>query len=66
MSRMIVFIISNPTRNMDGLKYCFQALSIVSHEGEAEDVLTGLRQKTQYGRPNWEHVFRDVAQVHAG
>ncbi|KAK2176501.1 hypothetical protein NP493_660g01059 [Ridgeia piscesae] len=43
-----------------------QALSIVSHEGEAEDVLTGLRQKTQYGRPNWEHVFRDVAQVHAG
>lgn len=45
---------------------CFQALSIVTHEAEREDILTGLRQKTHYGRPNWEHVFRNTAQVHAG
>lgn len=43
-----------------------QATSIVAHEAEVEDIHTGLRQKTYYGRPNWEHVFRNIAQVHAG
>ncbi|XP_059970959.1 NADPH oxidase 3 [Mesoplodon densirostris] len=41
-----------------------QAFHIALHWDENTDVITGLRQKTFYGRPNWNHEFRQVAYSH--
>ena len=46
--------------------YLFQALNIVTHEEDVYDVITGLKQKTFYGRPNWDDVFANVASENAG
>ncbi|XP_057595531.1 NADPH oxidase 3 [Hippopotamus amphibius kiboko] len=41
-----------------------QAFHIALHWDENTDVITGLRQKTFYGRPNWNHEFQQVAYSH--
>ena len=43
-----------------------QARNIVLHDNEEEDVITGLRQKTNFGRPNWDEIFKTTAQKHKG
>ena len=44
----------------------FQALNIVTHEEDATDVITGLKQKTFYGRPNWNLEFGQIANQNTG
>ena len=44
----------------------FQAQNIVANEEEIYDVVTNLRQKTFYGRPNWDNEFGKIAQEHTG
>ena len=34
------------------------------HEDEAGDAITGLQQKTHYGRPRWSEVFESLATAH--
>uniref|UniRef100_A0A8C8SYJ6 NADPH oxidase 3 n=1 Tax=Pelusios castaneus TaxID=367368 RepID=A0A8C8SYJ6_9SAUR len=41
-----------------------QATHIALHDDEKMDVITGLRQKTFYGRPNWDTEFRQIAGNH--
>ncbi|XP_067398324.1 NADPH oxidase 3 [Emydura macquarii macquarii] len=41
-----------------------QATHIALHDDEKMDVITGLRQKTFYGRPNWDTEFRKIAGNH--
>ena len=41
-----------------------QARTIVIHEDEEEDIITGCRQKTRYGRPEWNKIFGQVARSH--
>lgn len=41
------------------------AKQIMLHD-EAEDAVTGLQQKTYFGRPNWPQVFERVALAHPG
>ncbi|KAM7339374.1 hypothetical protein ACRRTK_002858 [Alexandromys fortis] len=41
-----------------------QADHFAVHHDEDTDVITGLRQKTQYGRPNWELEFKTIAGQH--
>lgn len=41
-----------------------QATHIALHDDEKVDVITGLRQKTFYGRPNWETEFKHIAENH--
>ncbi|XP_019404173.1 PREDICTED: NADPH oxidase 3 [Crocodylus porosus] len=41
-----------------------QATHIALHYDEKMDVITGLRQKTFYGRPNWDTEFRQIAENH--
>ncbi|KAM9156137.1 NADPH oxidase 3 [Pangshura tecta] len=41
-----------------------QATHIALHDDEEMDVITGLRQKTFYGRPNWDTEFRQIAENH--
>ncbi|KAJ6644700.1 hypothetical protein lerEdw1_013639, partial [Lerista edwardsae] len=41
-----------------------QATHIALHYDEKVDVITGLRQKTFYGRPNWDTEFRQIAENH--
>ncbi|XP_070567418.1 cytochrome b-245 heavy chain-like [Ptychodera flava] len=43
-----------------------QARNIYLHEGDEEDVVTGLKQKTHYGRPNWDDLFPSIAESNAG
>ncbi|KAK2527084.1 cytochrome b-245 heavy chain [Columba guinea] len=43
-----------------------QATHFVMHHEEEKDVITGLKQKTLYGRPNWENEFRTIAGQHPG
>ncbi|XP_006277149.3 cytochrome b-245 heavy chain [Alligator mississippiensis] len=43
-----------------------QATHFAVHHDEKKDVITGLTQKTLYGRPNWENEFKTIAQKHAG
>uniref|UniRef100_A0A4W3IT56 NADPH oxidase 2 n=1 Tax=Callorhinchus milii TaxID=7868 RepID=A0A4W3IT56_CALMI len=38
-----------------------QATHFAMHHEEQTDVITGLKQKTFYGRPNWDHEFKDIA-----
>ncbi|XP_065648729.1 cytochrome b-245 heavy chain isoform X2 [Hydra vulgaris] len=40
--------------------------NIVLHESDSADVITGLRQKTNYGRPNWDRIFSNIASSHKG
>ncbi|KAJ7342129.1 hypothetical protein JRQ81_009078 [Phrynocephalus forsythii] len=41
-----------------------QATHIALHDDEKVDVITGLRQKTFYGRPNWDNEFKHIAENH--
>ncbi|XP_023584078.1 NADPH oxidase 3 [Trichechus manatus latirostris] len=41
-----------------------QAIHIALHWDEKTDVITGLKQKTFYGRPNWNNEFRQIAYNH--
>ncbi|XP_058390288.1 NADPH oxidase 3 [Diceros bicornis minor] len=41
-----------------------QAFHIALHWDENADVITGLKQKTFYGRPNWNNEFRQIAYNH--
>lgn len=44
-----------------------QAKAIVVHDGDEQaktDAITGLGQKTFYGRPNWDEVFKETATKH--
>ncbi|NP_001095303.1 NADPH oxidase 3 [Canis lupus familiaris] len=41
-----------------------QAVHIALHWDENTDVVTGLKQKTFYGRPNWSNEFRQLAYAH--
>ncbi|KAM6284630.1 NADPH oxidase 2 [Spheniscus humboldti] len=43
-----------------------QATHFVMHHEEEKDVITGLKQKTLYGRPNWENEFKTIAGQHPG
>ncbi|RDD45865.1 Cytochrome b-245 heavy chain [Trichoplax sp. H2] len=35
-------------------------------DSEAVDAITGLQQKTHYGRPRWDQIFSDLASTHSG
>lgn len=37
----------------------------VQYEAE-DDPITGLKQKTLYGKPNWENEFSTIATSHPG
>ncbi|XP_036624858.1 NADPH oxidase 3 [Trichosurus vulpecula] len=41
-----------------------QAAHVALHWDENTDVITGLKQKTFYGRPNWNNEFRQLAYNH--
>ncbi|KAH0510822.1 Cytochrome b-245 heavy chain [Microtus ochrogaster] len=41
-----------------------QANHFAVHHDEEKDVITGLKQKTQYGRPNWDNEFKTIASQH--
>ncbi|XP_065535166.1 NADPH oxidase 3 [Lathamus discolor] len=41
-----------------------QATHIALHYDDKMDVITGLRQKTYYGRPNWDNEFKQLAESH--
>ncbi|KAJ6667615.1 hypothetical protein lerEdw1_016736 [Lerista edwardsae] len=41
-----------------------QATHFTVHHDEEKDVITGLKQKTLYGRPNWENEFKMIASQH--
>ncbi|GFO13855.1 pre-mRNA-splicing factor syf2 [Plakobranchus ocellatus] len=44
-----------------------QARNIVLHDDSSVyDAVTGLHHKTQYGRPNWEPIFKELAENHKG
>uniref|UniRef100_A0A670ZDS8 NADPH oxidase 3 n=1 Tax=Pseudonaja textilis TaxID=8673 RepID=A0A670ZDS8_PSETE len=43
-----------------------QAMHIALHYEKKVDVITGLRQKTFYGRPNWDTEFKQIAENHPG
>jgi len=34
------------------------------HEDEAGDAITGLQQKTHYGRPQWSQIFESISKSH--
>jgi NADPH oxidase len=40
------------------------ARDIYMQEETEGDVITGLQQKTHYGRPNWDQIFPDLAEQH--
>ena len=35
-------------------------------EEEHGDAITGLQQKTKFGRPNWDEVFSEIARQQHG
>lgn len=41
-----------------------QANHFAVHHDEEKDVITGLKQKTLYGRPNWDNEFKTIASQH--
>ncbi|XP_030055564.1 NADPH oxidase 2 [Microcaecilia unicolor] len=41
-----------------------QATHFTVHHDQEKDVITGLKQKTLYGRPNWENEFKNIASAH--
>ncbi len=44
----------------------FQADDLHTHSDDIYDRITGLRDKTYFGRPNWDQIFSKVAQAHQG
>lgn len=42
-----------------------QATAFSLHHDQEKDVITGLKQKTLYGRPNWENEFKNIASAHS-
>lgn len=42
------------------------AKNIVLHDDEVYDAVTGLYQKTHYGRPNWDNIMPNIANDHKG
>jgi predicted ferric reductase len=41
------------------------ATNIMIHDANADcDAITGLRSPTNFGRPNWDMVFRSVRKIH--
>ncbi|MGH0160271.1 UNVERIFIED_CONTAM: hypothetical protein FKN15_053107 [Acipenser sinensis] len=40
------------------------AAHVMVHFDKDTDVVTGLKQKTHYGRPNWEKEFEDIRNAH--
>jgi NAD(P)H-flavin reductase len=42
----------------------FVAMDLM-HSQTQVDLITGLKSRTQTGRPDWEEIFQDVAQQHA-
>ncbi|KAF6019113.1 NOX3 [Bugula neritina] len=40
------------------------ARNVALHEEEEVDVVTGLQQKTNYGRPNWDQIFSKTSEDH--
>ena len=44
-----------------------QAKNIMLHDrASITDPITGLQQKTHYGRPQWNKIFEELAQDHVG
>lgn len=43
----------------------FQAIQTTMHQGAADNI-THLEAKTQYGRPAWNRIFKDIADKHKG
>ncbi|XP_005090645.1 cytochrome b-245 heavy chain [Aplysia californica] len=44
-----------------------QARNIMLHDDFSDyDAVTGLHHKTQYGRPQWETIFKEQAESHKG
>uniref|UniRef100_A0A3B3QBM7 NADPH oxidase 3 n=1 Tax=Paramormyrops kingsleyae TaxID=1676925 RepID=A0A3B3QBM7_9TELE len=43
-----------------------QARHITLHRDSQRDVVTGFREKTFFGRPNWDQEFRSIADSHPG
>lgn len=43
-----------------------QAKNIYLNEEEETDAITGLQQKTHYGRPQWDSIFKDIALKNPG
>ena len=43
-----------------------QAKNIYLQEEEEVDAITGLRQKTNYGRPKWDDIFNLIAEDNPG
>lgn len=41
-----------------------QASHFAVHHDEEKDVITGLKQKTLYGRPNWDNEFKTIGSQH--
>lgn len=48
-----------------GFSRCQAAHFRVHHEAE-NDPITGLKQKTLYGKPNWDNEFTNIASKHPG
>ncbi|XP_018418531.1 PREDICTED: cytochrome b-245 heavy chain [Nanorana parkeri] len=42
-----------------------QATAFSLHHDQEKDVITGLKQKTLYGRPNWENEFKNIGSTHS-
>ncbi len=46
--------------------YCLKAAHLrVQYEAE-NDPITGLKEKTRYGKPNWDNEFSAIATQHPG
>lgn len=45
------------------LLFCQAAHFRVHHEAE-NDPITGLKQKTLYGKPNWDNEFTNIGSKH--
>ncbi|MBN3324857.1 CY24B protein, partial [Atractosteus spatula] len=43
-----------------------EATHFTVHHEEENDPITGLKQKTLYGRPNWDNEFKTIASNHPG
>lgn len=50
----------------DVVSSVFQAREIYMKEDEEGDIITGLQQKTNYGRPHWDNIFAELGRRHPG
>ncbi|PFX22929.1 NADPH oxidase 3 [Stylophora pistillata] len=51
----------------DLLRYLeVQATQSAIHQGDQEDNITHLDAKTQYGRPEWNKIFKGIGEKHKG